>query len=166
MKRISLITGLVIACVLITPVYTHVRQFDAQMMPGSMDLSLTIDFGNGTVLNYTGYTGYSAPNVYNYTVINFDVDARWAGNRVYIDAIDGVYQNETHGWQYWVNGNYATVAANLYTLKDGDFVLWNLTTSGFQSQTEPDSTALIGGVLITVGGLAFLALLYRRSIRR
>ncbi len=163
MKRIGIITGIIVAFLLVTPAGTQVIQFDEQSIPAAIGIDLTIDFGNGTVTNYTGL---SATNVYNLTTAIFDVDARWAGDRVYIDAIDGVSRDEIHGWQYWVNGNYATVAANLFTLDDGDFVLWNRTISGFQNQTEPDSSALIGGLLIAGGGLVFLALLYWRSIRR
>lgn len=163
MKRIGLITGIIVTILLITPANTRAIQFDAQSIPSATGIDLTIDFGNGTVVNYTGL---SATNVYNLTTSLFDIDARWAGDRVYIDAIDGVFRDETHGWQYWVNGNYATVAANLYILNDGDFVLWNRTISGFQSQSEPDASALIGGILIGVGGIVFLALLYWRSIRR
>jgi len=162
-KQIGLATSVIVAFLLVTPASTQVIQFDAQILPGAIEIDLTIDFGNGTVANYTGL---SATNVYNLTTKIFDVDAIWAGDRVFINAIDGVSQDETHGWQYWVNGNYATVAANLYTLNDGDFVLWNRTISGFQNQTEPDSTALIGGLLIAAGGLVFLALLYWKSIRR
>lgn len=163
MREIGLITSMFVVLLLVTPMNTQAKQFDAQSIPAATGIELTIDFGNGTVLNYTGL---SATNVYNLTTMIFDVDVRWAGNRVYIDAIDGVFRDEIHGWQYWVNGNYATVAANLYTLNDGDFVIWNRTISGFQGQTEPDSTALIGGLLIAAGGLAFLALLYWKSIRR
>ena len=163
MKQFGLVAGIIVAFLLVTPAGTQVTQFDTQSIPSAVGISLTIDFGNGTVADYTGL---SAANVYNLTTAIFDVDARWAGNRVYIDAIDGVSQDEIHGWQYWVNGDYATVAANLYTLDDGDFVLWNRTISGFQNQTEPDLTALFGGLLIAAGGLVFLALLYWRTRRR
>ena len=139
-NQIGVIAGVIVAFLLITPVGTQSKQFDAHSIPAANGIALTIDFGNGTVANYTGL---SATNVYNLTITIFDVDARWAGNRVYIDAIDGVFRDETHGWQYWVNGNYASVAANLYTLNEGDFVLWNRTVSGFQdSPTEPDQNPI------------------------
>ncbi|MGY5859308.1 MAG: DUF4430 domain-containing protein [Candidatus Thorarchaeota archaeon] len=164
MKQIELVTGLLVVFLLVTPASTQSMEIILQSMPGALEVSLTIDFGNGTVANYTGL---SAPNVYNLTTMLFDVDARWAGDRVYIDAIDGVFRDEIHGWQYWVNGNYSTIAANQYILKDGDFVLWNRTVSGFQNDpAQPDQTTLVGGLLIAGGGLVFLALLYRRSIRR
>ena len=59
-----------------------------------------------------------------------------------------------------------SIASNLYILNEGDSVLWNLTISGFQESTEPDMTVVVGGVLLALGGFAFLALLYRRTIRR
>jgi hypothetical protein len=149
---------------MVTQYNTQAIEFNAQSIPAATGIDLTIDFGNGTVTNHTDL---SAINVYNLTVSLFEVDASWAGDRVYINAIDGVSGDATHGWQYWVNGNYATVAANQYALNDGDFVLWNRTVSGFNDNpTEPDQTAILGGILIAVSGVVFLALLYRRTLRR
>jgi hypothetical protein len=162
-KQIELMAGIIVAFLFVTPSSMQFSQFNAQSIPAASGIDLTIDFGNGTAVSYSGL---SAANVYNLTIAIFDVDATWAGNRVYINAIDGVFRDDTHGWQYWVNGNYATIAANLYTLSDGDFVLWNRTVSGFQNQTELDLTAIGGGLLIAIGGLVFLALLYWRSRRR
>ena len=163
MNQIEMITGLFLIWLLIIPINVQGIQVENQFIPTATAVTLTVDFDNGTIVNFTGL---SAPNVFNLTTMVFDVDARWAGNLVYIDAINGVYRDQTHGWQYWVNGNYATVAANLYTLHDGDFVLWNLTTSQYQGATEPDYTSLVGGALLGIAGIIFLALLYRRTIRR
>ncbi len=138
-------------------------QVESRYQPAATGVSLSVDFGNGTITNHTGL---SASNVYNLTIIIFEVDARWAGNFVYIDAINGVYRDEIDGWQYWVNGEYATVAANLYALQDGDVVLWNLTSSQYNGSEEPDYTSVIGGTVLGIGAIIFLALLYRRTIRR
>jgi hypothetical protein len=162
-NRIEMITGLFLVWLLIIPINVQGIQVENQYRPAATGISLTVDFGNGTIVNFTGL---SAPNVYNLTIMIFDVDASWAGNLVYINAIDGVYRDQVHGWQYWVNGNYATVAANLYILQDGDSVLWNLTTSQYQSVTEPDYTSLVGGAILGIAGVIFLALLYRRTKRR
>ena len=163
MNRTEMITGIFLVWLLIIPINVQGMQVEDQYRPAATGVALTVDFGNGTIVNFTGL---SASNVYNLTIMVFNVDARWAGNLVYINAIDGVYRDQVHGWQYWVNGNYATVAANLYTLHDGDFVLWNLTTSQYQGATEPDYTSLVGGALLGITGIIFLALLYRRTIRR
>ncbi len=163
MSRIEMITGLLLVCLLIIPINVQGMQNKNQYQPAATGITLSVDFGNGTIINHTGL---SAPNVYNLTTMIFDVDVSWAGNFVYINAIDGVYRDEVHGWQYWVNGEYATVASNLYTLQDGDVVLWNLTTSQFHGPEEPDYTSFVGGVILGITGIIFLALLYRRTIRR
>jgi len=163
MDRVGLITGMIVVLLLITPSNVQASQLDTQNILAATGIDLVIDFGNGTVSSFSGLTG---TNVYNLTVMLFEVDTQWVGDRVFINAIDGVSQDESHGWQYWVNGNYASVASNLYNLNDGDSVLWNRTISGFQNTTEPDLTLIAGGVLLATGGIVFLALLHRRTMRR
>lgn len=163
MIRFEIITGLIVSLLIIATPFGLPSQIEAQSIPAASGIDLIIDFGNGTV---TSDSELSAPDVYNLTVSLFEVDEVWAGDRVFINAIDGVQQDENHGWQYWVNGNYASIAANLYILQDGDSVLWNRTVSGFQGPTEPDLTLIVGGVLLSFGGIAFLALLYWRTRRR
>jgi hypothetical protein len=163
LNRFGKVACVVVALFLATSLAMQTFQVDASHIPAATGISLVIDFGNGTIIDYTEL---DATDVYNLTIGLFEVDAVWAGNRVYINAIDGVYRDETRGWQYWVNGNYATGPANLYNLQEGDSVLWNLTISSFQTPTEPDYSLVIGGILLTVGGLAFLVILYWRSNRR
>ncbi len=148
---------------LFTPSNAQGSQPDTQNTLAATGINLVIDFGNGTVVSFSGL---NATTVYNLTTMLFDVDEQWAGDRVFINAIDGVYQDQSHGWQYWVNENYASVASNLYNLHDGDSVLWNRTISGFQSTTEPDMTLVVGGVLLVTGGIVFLAILHRKTLRR
>ena len=163
LERVGLITGMIVVLLLVTPPNTQASQLDTQNTLAATGINLVIDFGNGTVASFSGLTGTT---VYNLTIMLFEVDAQWAGDRVFINAIDGVSQDESHGWQYWVNGNYASVASNLYNLHDGDSVLWNRTISGFQSTTEQDLTLITGGILLATGGIVFLALLHRRTMRR
>ncbi len=163
MERVGLITCMIVMLILVTPSNIQASQLDIQNSLAATGINLVIDFGNGTVASFSGLTGTT---VYNLTIMLFEVDAQWAGDRVFINAIDGVYQDESHGWQYWVNENYASVASNLYNLYDGDSVLWNRTTSGFHSTTEPDMTLIAGGILLVTGGVVFLALLHKRTMRR
>jgi len=162
-ERVGLITCMIVMLILVTPSNIQASQLDIQNSLAATGINLVIDFGNGTVASFSGLTGTT---VYNLTIMLFEVDAQWAGDRVFINAIDGVYQDESHGWQYWVNENYASVASNLYNLYDGDSVLWNRTTSGFHSTTEPDMTLIAGGILLVTGGVVFLALLHKRTMRR
>jgi len=162
MERVGLITGMIVVLLLVTPSNTQASRLDTQNALAATGINLVIDFGNGTV---TSFSGLTATTVYNLTTMLFDVDAQWAGDRVFINAIDGVYQDESHGWQYWVNENYASVASNLYNLLDGDSVLWNRTMSGFHSTPEPDMTLIAGGILLVTGGIVFIAILHRRTKR-
>ncbi len=163
LERVGLITGTIVVLLLFTPSNAQGSQPDTQNTLAATGINLVIDFGNGTVVSFSGL---NATTVYNLTTMLFDVDEQWAGDRVFINAIDGVYQDQSHGWQYWVNENYASVASNLYNLHDGDSVLWNRTISGFQSTTEPDMTLVVGGVLLVTGGIVFLAILHRKTLRR
>ena len=162
MEKVGLITGMIVVLLLVTPSNSQASQLSTQNTLAASGIGFVIDFGNGTVVSFSGLT---ASTVYNLTTMLFEVDVEWAGDRVFIIAIDGVYQDETHGWQYWVNENYASVASNLYNLHDGDLVLWNRTVSGFHSTTEPDMTLITGGILLVTGGVVFLALLHRRTMR-
>lgn len=163
MERVGLISCMIVVLILVTPSNIQASQLDTQNTLAATGINLVIDFGNGTVVSFSGLTGTT---VYNLTVMLFEVGAQWTGDRVFINAIDGVSQDESHGWQYWVNGNYASMASNLYTLYDGDSVLWNRTMSGFHSTTEPDMTLIAGGILLVTGGVVFLALLHWRTKRR
>ena len=163
LERVGMITCMIVVLILVTPSNIQASQLDSQNTLAATGLNLVIDFGNGTVVSFSGLT---ATTVYNLTSMMFEVDTQWVGDRVFINAINGVSQDESHGWQYWVNGNYASVASNLYNLHDGDSVLWNITISGFQSTTEPDLTLITGGILLVTGGIVFLAILHRRTMRR
>lgn len=141
----------------------HETQFTAS----ATDVSLQIDFGNGTVLNHQGLTG---SNVLDTTESVFAVKVSWYGNMAFVESIAGVLNNQVEGrwWQYWVNGELGPVAANIYQVGDGDSIVWLYT----RSQTEdlegkgPDSTQLYEAVILAGLGLGFLAILFvvrRRS---
>ncbi len=163
MKRFEQVACIIVIILTMTPVTTQTVREGTSFTPSASFTSLTIDFGNGTVQTHNRL---EASNVYNLTIEYYEVDAVWSGNLVFINAIDGVYGDENQGWQYWVNDNYATVSANQYILHDGDSVLWNLTTSNYQTADEPDYSLIVGSVFLTVGGLVFLFVLYFRSKRR
>lgn len=131
----------------------------------ALNVTLRIDFGNGTTVTFNGLNGTTVLNVTDSVV---DVETNWAGDLAYVVSIAGISQDQTHWWQYWVNGKYATVAANWYSLKDGDSVLWNRTVFSSQNttSTDIDSSLVAGGILLGAGGLGFMLLLYVRMSRR
>lgn len=53
---------------------------------------------------------------------------------ILIESING-YENgaDKNYWQYWVNNQYAQVAANSYQLSAGDVILWKFTSSRYEA---------------------------------
>ena len=47
-------------------------------------------------------------------------------NSFFVTSINGRAQNSAEGkyWQYWVNGQYAQVASNVYVCHDNDIIEW------------------------------------------
>ncbi len=133
----------------------------------STNISLQIDFGNGTVLNHQGLIG---SNVLEITESVFSVGVSWYGNMAFVESIAGVAnsQVESRWWQYWVNGELGPVAANAYQVDDGDSIVWLYTGSQAEELEGkgPDSTQLYEALILAGLGLGFLAILFvvrRRS---
>lgn len=60
------------------------------------------------------------------TIGGFSIETRsYVGMGTFVESIGGVW-NELpgRGWQYDVNGEYATIACDRYTLADGDVITW------------------------------------------
>ncbi len=128
---------------------------------------LTIDYGNGTVETLTNLTG---PSVLNITMDIARVDVDWYGNLAFVTAINDVYNNATSNrwWQYWVNGEYANVAANQYQLSDGDKVEWRYDTPVLSSThaATVDPGIVIGAVALALVGVLSLIILYSRGVKK
>jgi len=87
------------------------------------DISLSIDFNNGTVkteLNFTLESGKTTAfdALDKWCEIDYD-DFGWGIIVREIDNVRGF-------WIYKVNGFSPSVGASVYTLKDGDFIEWQL----------------------------------------
>lgn len=125
------------------------------------DISLTIDFGNGTILQFDNLTGSTVLEV---TSSTFDIVVEWFGPFAYVRNIEGLVGAGEYGWQYWVNDVFASGAVNLYTLEEGDHVLWRYSAPVPQAQEDP---SLIPGVIfVATSGLGFIAIVYIQTLRR
>jgi len=87
------------------------------------DISLSIDFNNGTVkteLNFTLESGKTTAfdALDKWCEIDYD-DFGWGIIVREIDNVRGF-------WIYKINGFSPSVGASVYTLKDGDFIEWQL----------------------------------------
>ncbi len=98
---------------------------------GTITVTLIIDFGNYT-WNYSMQLK-NGSSVYDLLVEashqhNFSISATYYPqyDSYLIEGINGVKGGNGKYWQYWVNGEYATVGANAFKLKNNDVVEWKL----------------------------------------
>ncbi len=128
-------------------------------------LSLHLDFGNGTVLDFQDVEG---TNVLNMTESVTEVEVIWYGDLVFVTSIAGTSNNESAGlwWQYWVNDELGPVAANKYQVQDDDAVSWKRIPPEMESTDQPTDYTIIGGaVVLAVIGLGFLFFLSTRKAK-
>ena len=136
-------------------------QTDSDTILAAEGISLTIDFGNGTINEYNNLNG---TNVLEVTSSVLDVEVEWSGTLAYIKGIEGLIGEGEYGWQYWVNDEFASVAVNFYSLEDGDTVLWKYSSPNPTIQQDP---TFIPGVIITAAsGFGFITIVYIQSTRR
>ncbi len=124
-------------------------------------ITLTIDFGNGTTLEFHNLDGSTVLDVTS-SVLN--VEVQWYGTLAYIRGIEGLAGSGVEGWQYWVNGEFASIAVNLYSLEDGDSLLWRYTSH--EPQSEYDPTFIPGVIFVSLMGIGFITLVYVQTSRR
>ncbi len=56
-----------------------------------------------------------------------------------VTEVDGVKNNDTHVWQYWVNNVYEPREADRYFLKPGDIIVWKLAPrSSLNTNASPE----------------------------
>jgi hypothetical protein len=136
-------------------------QSSSEAIVAAEGITLTIDFGNGTTREYNNLNGSTVLNV---TSSVLEVEVEWYGTFAYILGIEGLVGEGEYGWQYWVNGEFASNAVNLYSLEDGDAVLWAYSTPEPQAQEDP--TFIPGVAIISISGFAFIAIVYIQTSRR
>lgn len=95
-------------------------------------VALKIDFGDGNINNYDGIKLGQEKTVFNLLKkVAEENDMEFSFKEypdlgVLIESIDNVKNDFgiNKWWQYWVNGQYATVGADKYELKNNDLVEW------------------------------------------
>ncbi|MFW9974221.1 MAG: DUF4430 domain-containing protein, partial [Candidatus Thorarchaeota archaeon] len=124
-------------------------------------ITLTIDFGNGTNREFNNLNGSTVLDV---TASALEIDVQWFGPLAYIKGIEGLVGEGEYGWQYWVNGDFASIAVNLYSLEDGDIVAWVFSSP--TPRTLNDPTFIPGLTIVLISGLGFIAVIYVQTQRR
>ena len=123
-------------------------------------ITLTVDFGNGTIREYSDLNGSSVLEV---TSSVLEVEIRWFGPFAYIKGIEGFLGEGEYGWQYWVNGEFASVAVSHYLLSDNDDVAWVYSTP---TQRQQDPSLVPGIIIVSTAGFGFIAIVYVGTSRR
>lgn len=144
------------------PVYS-VGEVESDASIAAESISLSVDFGNGTIVQFTNLNGSTVLEV---TSALLDVQVQWYGPIAYIRSIEGITGEGQYGWEYWVNGEFASVGVNLYFLEDGDSIEWVYSGPDSQPQTREDPTLLPGAASVAIAGFGFIALVYIQTSRR
>ncbi len=156
---------IVVAIILVCTLSISMHVADAKAVPAATGITLSVDFDNGTILNYSSLTGSTVLNLTNSVV---DVEVQWTGGLAFVTAINGIKQDQHHWWQYWVNGEYGTVAANLYELNDGDSIEWKRTSSAYSTArvNALDYSLITGSIIISASAVGFLLVLYKWTAKK
>lgn len=101
---------------------------NSKILP-AYNLTLIIDYGNGTIDYFYSLNLTSVPNTtaFHILLLVATVNYTWYGDDVFVEAINGVWNNENNSnrwWQYWVNDNLPMTAANHYYLSNNSVVAW------------------------------------------
>lgn len=129
-KRIIVSLGFVVAVVGLLP-FSFRPQLPPTLQQSNIStfstVALRIDFGDEDTRNFSDIpyvTGATAFSILKNAMVPIVYDPS-TGAGVFVRQI-GEKKNGDGGryWQYWVNGQFALVAADKYLLKRGDQVKW------------------------------------------
>ncbi|MFX0055253.1 MAG: DUF4430 domain-containing protein [Promethearchaeota archaeon] len=140
MNRLRILMLVIALIVIPVDASSHSVAISHNLRSNASGVSLHIDYGNGTTSTYTEVEG---PTVLNITESVAIVGVDWTGDLAFVYSINGVSSKEETGlwWQFWVNGEFSSVAANFYEVQDNDTIVWRFT----DSQVEPPSTTPADG---------------------
>jgi hypothetical protein len=140
-----------------------VGESDTGSVIAAEGITISVDFGNGTTLVFDDLNGSTVLDV---TSEVLDVQVQWYGPLAYIRGIEDIVAAGQSGWEYWVNGEFASIAVNLYTLADSDTIEWVYTTQSSQTQLPHDPSLVPGIILVAVSGFGFISIVYFQTARK
>ena len=95
------------------------------------NLSLTVDFGNGSIFQQGNITIINEnPSVFNLMNSFFTIEFSIYTNGYLITSINNIANNPSadKNWFYWVNEISPNIASSSLILDSGDRILWNYTS--------------------------------------
>ena len=124
------------------------------------NLSLTIDYGNTSQIEYTNLTATTAFELLELTATVTYTQFVYGK---FIDSINGIANNANGNgfyWQYWVNAELAPIAADNYVLSEGDYVLWKYCAPENTTPSPPtvNPELILGlGIIGAIGAVIILS---------
>ena len=116
-KKKYLLFGVLLIAMLTVAVSLNIS---GESRNGEIDILLKIENGaNTSEEKYTINNGTTAFQVLNET---HSVEYKEYSIGYFITSIDGVEQNTTHSWLYFINGDPSSVSSDRYYLSDGDIL--------------------------------------------
>ena len=141
-ELLAAIGVLAVVLVSILAVYAlRISEDETNASSGDIDVTahLEMTLANGSVVRFDNLTlgagNTSALDLLNAAANagNFTIKTTYYGqyDSMLVDAIAGL-ENGQDGcyWQYWINGEYATMGADRQMLHEGDVIEWRFTTFG------------------------------------
>lgn len=97
------------------------------------NISLYVNYGNGTVDSRIGFSlDNNRTSVFDAVDKYYNIEYKKYGpnqDTFYVASINGITEDATHGWEFWVNNKYIWIASNLYALENNSIIYCNFTTS-------------------------------------
>ena len=114
-KKKYLIFGILLILALTVTISLNIP---AESRDGKINILLEIENGaNTSEEKYTVNNGTTAFQILNET---HSIEYKKYSIGYFIISIDGIEQNATHSWLYFVNDNPSSVSSDKYYLSDGD----------------------------------------------
>ncbi|NHI94439.1 MAG: DUF4430 domain-containing protein [Candidatus Lokiarchaeota archaeon] len=102
-------------------IYEVDRIYRLNNTPIASNITVTIDYGNGTIENHYDLAANTPLKALQLVAV-VSIQSSIYGD--YVDGINGHFGDTTHGWGYEVNNVSVMDAASDYILGNNDRVLW------------------------------------------
>jgi hypothetical protein len=112
--------------------YYQYAELNEKLKQLPVHVSASIDYGNGTITTFEDvylFRNATALDALR-AVVESITTGYWLGWGAIVTSVNGLDNEGLLGWQYWINDEWGTVAADLTTLINGDQVKWKYAAFG------------------------------------
>lgn len=98
------------------------------------NISLYVDYGNETINVWVGFSLFNYnTSVFHaiYKVCDLEYEYYPIYDDYLITSINGISQNSSHAWHFWVNGVISPVGSYRFALDNDSIINWNFTTGTY-----------------------------------